>query len=229
LGLFLTLVLIMSLLSNVSKDYAKYVSDWLFNIRHVLGRWFVAVVILLYGVITKGYFILFEYLWSGSTPGKRSVNIRVIRSDGRPITFMDSAVRNIVRLIDILGDLYPLGIAVMFFDSRNRRLGDFAAGTLVIYEKDLTSPVGGKQESDHRVFDPALRRIAASMTAEEYQLVIRFLSRREGLDPEYRTSLAKAVSERILQGSDFVAKSGSDYEVMLDILAMLYRERTRIL
>ncbi len=229
LGLFLTFVLVMSLLSNVSRDYARYVSEWLFDVRNVLGRWFIAVVILVYGIITKGYFILFEYLWSGSTPGKRSVNIRVIRSDGRPITFLDSAVRNIVRLIDLLGDIYPLGIAVMFFDSRNRRLGDLAAGTLVIFEKDSTAPMAGESRDDYRMSDPVIRRAAAGMNAEDYQLVSRFLSRREGLEPGHRTSLAKAIFERILQESDFTARTEPEHEAVLEIMAVLYRERTRVL
>ena len=98
--------------------------DWVDGLRRSLGLWILAIVALIYGVIMIGYFILFEYLWSGSTPGKRTQKIRVVRTDGRPITLVDSAVRNILRFADLFAEVYPLGLAVMFLDSKNRRLGD---------------------------------------------------------------------------------------------------------
>ena len=94
-----------------------------------------------YEIVTKGYFILFEYLWKGSTPGKRSQEIQVIRKDGRPISFVAAVIRNILRAVDILAEIYPLGLVVMFIDSRNRRLGDLAAGTLVVRERELKPSV----------------------------------------------------------------------------------------
>jgi uncharacterized RDD family membrane protein YckC len=81
-----------------------------------------------------GYYIIFELVWSGQSPGKRLVGLRVVREGGRPITFVSSAIRNVVRLVDFLPALYGIGVVVMFIDARARRLGDFAAGTLVVRE-----------------------------------------------------------------------------------------------
>lgn len=94
-----------------------------------------------------GYYIFFEMIWNGQSPGKRLTGLRVIRTDGAPISLAESAIRNLVRYIDFLPLFYGIGVIVMFVDSRARRLGDLAAGTLVVREKgapirlqDLESP-----------------------------------------------------------------------------------------
>ena len=81
-----------------------------------------------------GYYITFEHFWNGQTPGKRWVKVRVVREGGRPITFVAAFIRNLVRIIDFLPGLYGFGVLVMFIDTRSRRLGDFAAGTIVVKE-----------------------------------------------------------------------------------------------
>lgn len=98
-------------------------------------------------VLLWGYYIVFETVWSGQTPGKRVLGIRVIKTSGYPIQFSESAIRNLVRLIDFLPSLYGIGVVVMFLSPRSRRLGDYAAGTLVIKERipvairDLAAPL----------------------------------------------------------------------------------------
>src|SRR5260370_12155742 len=65
-------------------------------------KWVYAVLIVIVFLIVSGYFAFFEWLWSGQTPGKRWLKLRVIREDGRPITFFDAAVRNLLRSVDIM-------------------------------------------------------------------------------------------------------------------------------
>ena len=77
--------------------------------------------------------------WNGSTPGKRQVGIRVIRSDGTPITLAESIIRNLVRVIDFMPAAYGLGLVTMFIDGKARRLGDLAANTLVVREETAVS------------------------------------------------------------------------------------------
>ena len=82
-----------------------------------------------------GYYIFFELLWNGQSPGKRMVGLRVLRANGAPITLAESLIRNLVRLIDFLPMYYGVGVVTMFIDSKSRRLGDLAAGTLVVRER----------------------------------------------------------------------------------------------
>src|SRR5579859_3126115 len=85
-------------------------------------------------VVTNGYFTLFEILWNGQTPGKRMVGLRVIRENGYPMRPIDAVIRNLVRIVDWLPGVYGVGVLTMLFNSRSRRLGDFASGTIVVRE-----------------------------------------------------------------------------------------------
>ncbi|MCA1959563.1 MAG: RDD family protein [Desulfomonile sp.] len=195
----------------------------------LLGRWLLAAAILMYGLATGGYFILFEYLWSGSTPGKRLQGIRVIRKDGRPITFVDTAIRNILRFVDILAEVYPIGLVVMFLDSRNRRLGDLTAGTLVVMDEAVNAPSAPDQAVAGPEDIPEVRYAVNSMTPNDYRIVVRFLARREGLEQEHRADLARKLCLRLLAKSDAALPVGSDPELFLERIAASYQERTRVL
>jgi len=91
-------------------------------------------------VVFTGYDIAFEVLNSGRTPGKRLNGLRVVRETGAPITFTTSAVRNVLRLIDILPGTYLVGIIAILVTRRNQRLGDLLAGTLVVRERRTMPP-----------------------------------------------------------------------------------------
>jgi uncharacterized RDD family membrane protein YckC len=95
----------------------------------------IAIYALLNFLIWWGYYMLFEWLWHGQTPGKRSARIRVVRADGAPLSFMPVAVRNLVRIVDFLPAGYGVGVITMFCNRQSRRLGDFAAGTLVVKDQ----------------------------------------------------------------------------------------------
>lgn len=182
----------------------------------------------MYGIVFLGYFMLFEYFWSGSTPGKRWQRIRVIRKDGRPISFLDSAIRNLLRFVDILAGVYPVGLIVMFLDSWTRRLGDLAAGTLVVIDERQDRPALGGAGSEGPS-DPELRRVVMQMTADDYQLIVRFLSRRASLEPPVRSKLAGKIVQRIFKESHYIQAGKPDLEALLETAAKAYREKTRIL
>lgn len=100
--------------------------------------WTSGVVLAIYALLNFllfwGYYIIFELLWNGQTPGKRLANTRVVRMDGNPITFWENVIRNLVRIIDFMPSAYGVGLITMFCNRHARRLGDFAAGTIVIKE-----------------------------------------------------------------------------------------------
>ena len=81
-----------------------------------------------------GYYIFFETLWNGQTPGKRWVGVRVIRKDGTPVTFSEVLIRNLVRTLDLLPTAYGVGVITMFINTQSCRLGDLAARTVVVYD-----------------------------------------------------------------------------------------------
>ena len=99
-----------------------------------ISAWVYAIFGLVAAIFYWGYYIFFEMLWNGQSPGKRWVGLRVIRADGTPITLSESLIRNLARLVDFLPAAYGIGIVTMFIDKQSRRLGDLAAGTLVVQD-----------------------------------------------------------------------------------------------
>jgi uncharacterized RDD family membrane protein YckC len=99
------------------------------------AKWFIAFVVFINFAIVWGYFALFEAYWHGQTPGKRAMKIRVIKDSGRQITLFESLARNLLRIVDYLPSLYLVGVITMLCNKRNQRLGDLAAGTIVVHER----------------------------------------------------------------------------------------------
>src|SRR5574341_132278 len=109
------------------------------------GLWIVAGIILLSFALVWGYFTFFETVWAGQTPGKRLVKIRVVREDGRPIGFTEAAIRNLLRVV-LDSQPFPLhavGFVTGMLNLRFKRLGDYAAGTVVIRERRQAVPAAG--------------------------------------------------------------------------------------
>jgi uncharacterized RDD family membrane protein YckC len=92
------------------------------------------VLFLLFFLLEWGYFVLFDLLSDGASPGKRAFQLRVVHQDGRPITLTDSILRNLLRAADLLPFFYALGVVTMMLDRKFRRLGDLVAQTVVVYE-----------------------------------------------------------------------------------------------
>src|SRR5574337_771069 len=106
------------------------------NFDSPVAAWLIAVFGLIAFAFFWGYYIFFEILWNGQSPGKRWVGLRVIRVDGTPITASESIIRNLVRLIDFLPTAYGVGVVTMFINSNSRRVGDLAAGTIVVHDRE---------------------------------------------------------------------------------------------
>ena len=86
-------------------------------------------------VLLWGYYPLFEGLWKGRTPGKRAQRLRVVRTDGQPVTIGPVLVRNLLRIVDFLPVYYVIGTISMILTKRSQRIGDLAAGTIVVREQ----------------------------------------------------------------------------------------------
>ena len=87
-------------------------------------------------VVIFGYFWVSEALWSGQTIGKKAFRLRAVGDRGEPLSFMQAGIRNIVRIVDFLPYLYGVGVVVLFVNGKGKRLGDLAAGTIVVKDSD---------------------------------------------------------------------------------------------
>ena len=143
-----------------------------------------------------GYDIVFEVKASGRTPGKRLVGLRVVRRGGGPVGFRTSAVRNLLRLVDILPGTYFIGIICVLATKQNQRLGDLAAGTLVLRELKATVPTAPVRATPELVGEVETWDVSG-VTGDELATVRRFLERRPGLTPEARTRLAQELTARL--------------------------------
>src|SRR3982074_3562783 len=170
-------------------------------------KWVYAVGIIILSLIMSGYFTFFEWLWNGQTPGKRWLKLRVIREDGRPITFFEAAVRNLLRDLDIMPvPFYSVGLISVFASSKDQRVGDMVAGTVVVREREAEAPAFS-QVFASPVSDPALRRSFQpvgftaninSLLESEIELVETFLRRRWDLDDLPRQWMAWRVCMPLL-------------------------------
>jgi uncharacterized RDD family membrane protein YckC len=149
-----------------------------------------------------GYHIFFEVLASGRTPGKRWSGLRVVRAGGHPVTFVASAVRNLLRVVDMLPAGYVAGCVSILVTRRNQRLGDVAAGTLVVRERRGREPRPQYPSRRALAAPPPIRAEVAgwdvsAITGDELAAVRRFLERRDDLERAARDDLGRRLAERL--------------------------------
>ncbi len=96
------------------------------------SNWIAVFILLVLFLVQFGYYIAFEIFMGGQSPGKRLLNLRVIKENGYPLSAIDVLIRNLIRIIDFFPFGYGVGVVVMFLNDRAKRLGDLAAGTLVV-------------------------------------------------------------------------------------------------
>lgn len=162
------------------------------------STWAVAIFVLVIFALEWGYYVLFEALWDGQTPGKRLLHIRVVQDGGYSVSFGASAVRNIARIIDGQPGVAPVfaygvGVVVAALNKSGKRLGDMMAGTFVVQERIEQAPVIAAVAASSEAAAPAM----ASLSASEYELLERFLSRAPSLAPERLAMLADRLSVKL--------------------------------
>ncbi len=139
------------------------------------------------------YWTAFEVAWNGQTPGKRWAKIRVVKLDGSPVGVTESAIRNLLRVIDFAPACYPVGLVSMFIDPLQRRLGDLAAGTVLVREQQV-SLSGYTTEA------------AAGLGHEDLEALQSFLRRLDTLSPEAQLAVARQLAAKL--GADPATQAG---------------------
>jgi uncharacterized RDD family membrane protein YckC len=152
----------------------------------------IAFIVAVVFLIFFGYFIAFETLWNGQTPGKRLLGIRVVRDGGYPVDFMASLIRNLIRVGEMALGFYAISAVVAVLSPLNKRIGDIAAGTIVIRESRMESP----EQMLREVAEPVYAA-TAYVSGEERSLIRRFLERRHDLVAARRVSLAHQLADRV--------------------------------
>jgi uncharacterized RDD family membrane protein YckC len=191
-----------------------------------LAPWILGAAILALFGLFWGYYILFETRWSGQSPGKRAMRLRVIKDGGYPIDFRAAMLRNLMRYVDWLPAFYAVGFASVFFSRDYKRLGDFVAGTLVVRERPTVTP--------QRLVIPEVLQGQAEpppfevgrLTRSEYLAVRHYLNRRGALPPPTREQLAVKLARPLIARLEWrQGEPPADPQLFLETIARWY-ERT---
>ncbi len=150
----------------------------------------IAFIITIVFVIYFGYFIIFETFWNGQTPGKKLMGLRVVRDGGYPADFASIAIRNVIRVGEAVAGLYAISAVAALMSPENKRLGDMAAGTLVVRDTAAAKLAAILEEAPD-----AVRPIMLS--AEERSLIDLFVVRRQGMAPGNRAVMAARIAQRV--------------------------------
>jgi uncharacterized RDD family membrane protein YckC len=207
-----------------------------------MPKWTIAILIIVLFLVFAGYFIGFEWLWNGQTPGKRLLKLRVIREDGRPLTLWEAIARNLLRIGDAVPGfvipIYSIGLIVIFLSDRDQRLGDIFAGTVVVRERTDESPTFAETFSN-RLTDIAFTRVqnttgvtanVSLLTESEIEVVESFLRRRWDLTERQRLWMAWRIALPIM----YKLKPGYDpenfsYEGFLEDILHRFHAKQRFL
>src|SRR5215468_10806082 len=209
-----------------------------FDAGREISLWVVAGAMIAGFLIFFGYFIFFETVWSGQTPGKRWLKLRVIQEDGRPINFFAALARNLIRFADmIVPPFYSVGIISVFASARAKRLGDYVANTVVVKERAAEAPKFD-EVFESEVIDTAMRRVAPQVvfqgdvraaTSSEILAVENFLRRRYDIPEHPRLWLAWRIAIPLLEKiRPHYDPANFNYEGFLEELVSRYHSQARV-
>jgi uncharacterized RDD family membrane protein YckC len=205
-------------------------------------QWAFAIYLFLLFLFNWGYFTLFEAFWNGRTPGKRVARIRVIQRSGRAIGLFESMARNFIRYVDQIPFFYAVGAIAIFVTRDHQRLGDLAAGTLVVRDRIEDAPVSAETTRTFtaNIFTPALPTPEphagftlpdhgiAKLTATDLQVLESFFARRLDMPLPTREYLAQRIAGAIQAKSGLEPPPGVSTETFLEIAARQIRDIARM-
>jgi uncharacterized RDD family membrane protein YckC len=170
-----------------------------------------ALLIFASFLIYWGYFFLFEMWMNGQTPGKKYFKIRVVRQEGGAVTFHAIAIRSLLRAVDFLPALYAVAGITMFVARKSQRLGDLAAGTVVISEElpNYAARDSSKQSVVDDLPATAAALKATHLSPREYRLLHNYWLRRDQLTSEARYRLLPQLLRPILERGGVLLAGGS--------------------
>lgn len=173
-------------------------SLYLASVANLGGNLSLAIALIIAFTVVWGYFPVSEAVWSGKTLGKFAFGLRVVGDQGEPIQVSQAVIRNLVRIVDFLPLFYGIGIIALFWNGRGKRLGDLAAGTVVVRERAPVrlsqlgaAPAPGAAAAARLA--PAEAALLRGLDPDLRQFVAAYAERRPALDGWRRTVLASRV------------------------------------
>lgn len=182
------------------------------------------LILVVLFLVQFGYFMLFELITGGQTPGKRLMNLRVIKESGYPLSPLDSVIRNLIRIIDFFPFAYGVGVIVMFLNDHSKRLGDFAAGTLVVKMRDEVklSSLAGPTTGGYAPEWPGVENLREA----DVELIESFLQRRGQLreSGSLAGTIARNIRARLNSPEAEERAAYISHEEFLRQVALAYRK-----
>jgi uncharacterized RDD family membrane protein YckC len=175
-------------------------------------------------VVMWGYHILCEVRYAGRSLGKRMVGLRVVDARGLPVALRQSLVRNLVRALD-MAPLGAIGMASCLIDAHRRRLGDIAAGTLVVEERNLSMPdlVALQARRDNSLDIPRIRRqVALRIGLEEREFLLALCQRAERIEQTARFALFEQVGNDLRRRLAIEQEHLSGENLVRGVVALLF-------
>ena len=209
----------------------------------ILGsKWATAIEVLIPFLCYWGYFTLFEAFWDGRTPGKRVARIRVIQRSGRGIGLFESMTRNLLRIVDQFPFIYVVGAISVFVTRDHQRLGDLAAGTLVVHDRGQSneSASSSGRTFTEGIFEsqpvPLQYKVSVEIHAAklhglgtaDLEVLEGFLARRLDFSIQTREHLAMRIADGIRSKSGLEIPPGTSTETFLEEVARQLRDQTRM-
>lgn len=228
---FIVLGLVFALLLPAIRSYSR-----------VSAQWMVALQIFLFFLLNWGYFTFFEAFWNGRTPGKRVAKIRVIQRSGRAVGLFESMARNLIRFVDQIPFFYGVGVVVMFVTRQHQRLGDLAAGTLVVRD-DEPEPSPWSESAARTFTAPSFLPAPASapsaamplpvsgmakLSAIDLEVLEGFFARRLDMDLELRQTIAQRICTAVTAKSGLEPPPEVSVETFLEAIACQLRDVLRL-
>ena len=186
--------LLLTLLENKANDIFNLFDSW--NILYALALIYIVVFVLKYF-----YFVFFEMVLKGQSPGKKATQIRVVSTTGEPVSLLSSLIRNLFRVADDFPANYLVGCLFIVINKKSQRLGDIVANTMVIktkkdtkFTKKLEQMLQDEQNKEvdmQEVLDKYLQETEdntpfeeaayanATISKNEYEILNEYLRQRE--------------------------------------------------
>jgi uncharacterized RDD family membrane protein YckC len=190
-----------------------------------LGQWATAIAILIAFTVYVGYFVYFETLWQGQTPGKRRTKIRVIRDDGRPVGLQQAALRALLRPID---DVFSIGAWLIILGTKEKRLGDWIAGTLVIQEEQAVASASFPIDQYAQTLSDRLLATTniAALIPDDFAVIREYLQRRKAMNFDAKLRLGNQLASQIrniIQLDNPIA--GTTDDLFLEAIYLAYQQQ----
>ncbi|MBD2509263.1 RDD family protein [Nostoc muscorum FACHB-395] len=192
----ITLLLFVFTWAVFSTQLVNFIEDFFTSLPN-LDIWLLAIFFIIAFAIYISYFVFFETLWFGQTPGKRVAKIRVVRDDGRLIGLQQATLRALLRPFD---ETLFIGAFLIMLGSREKRLGDLAAGTIVIQaETPIASATLTISEQAKELYEQLIQIADLSkLLPDDFAVIREYLQRRAAMSLKARASLSLKLAEQVV-------------------------------